>query len=260
MENRTKGRLSPFLLTSAILHGSLFAIAAFGPALFPTRAAVPWGSSSDKGVKVGIATSLPGIPLPSPPVVREEAKPTESKTLNPKEVAPKKVEKSPTKAEIQIPSRGAKPPAKQEPDRRTASAEPPALNSSPVAPNAIPGAGGQIALPYGQNVGTGPATFGGDGTFGSRFPEYVNSMTNAVRQKWTDAIGAVSRGASPKVCVNFTLDRAGKPSNLEGSESSGSVSLDNSAKRAILTATIPPLPRGYSGSSVDVRFCFEYSR
>jgi hypothetical protein len=37
--------------------------------------------------------------------------------------------------------------------------------------------------------------------------------------------------------------------------------MDSSAKRAVMAASpLPSLPPAYSGSSIDVRFYFEYSR
>jgi hypothetical protein len=41
---------------------------------------------------------------------------------------------------------------------------------------------------------------------------------------------------------------------------SGVAQLDSSAKNAVMRASLPPLPPGYSGSTLDVRFYFEYTR
>ena len=60
--------------------------------------------------------------------------------------------------------------------------------------------------------------------------------------------------------MKFTIGKHGQVSNLEIDQPSGSAQLDGSGKRAVQRASIPPLPQAYSGSSVDVRFYFEYSR
>jgi len=248
-------KLRPFIFASAGLHGFLFVAVVFGPAFFPARNTTPWGNSNDRGIKVGVASSLPGIPLPSPPVVTENAPSTSSKTLNPAEIAPKAKE-APTPADIKIPT-GKTKPDKTSP-KVVANATPPKESTAPS--NAIPGQGGQSPLPFGgTGGGSGQASFG-DGAFGSRFPEYVTNMTRAIQAVWQDSIVGIPRGSSPRVYVTFTIGKKGEVSDLEVSQGSGSAQLDNSAKRAVLTAKIPALPREYSGSSVDVRFYFEYTR
>ena len=251
-------KLSPFLATSVVLHALLVVVVMFGPALFPAQEPVLWGTSNDPNIRVGVTSSLPGIPLPSPPSVQETAKGYTGKSLNPPEAAPKP-EPSTPEAEVKVPSPTAKPEKKPDPaPPRVARNEPPSTEAVPAVPNAIPGRGGQMSLPYGQvGAGTGQATFG-DQTFGTRFPHYVNAMTNAIRTVWQETI-AVPRGATPRVEVTFTIDRRGKVSNFEIAKSSGSVQLDNSANRAVRAASLPPLPPEYTGASVDVRFYFEYT-
>jgi TonB family protein len=252
--------MRPFLATSVVLHGGLFALIAFGHYLLPSLNRNSWGSSTAKqGLAVGMVDKLPGIPLPSPPVVQENAKANESNTLHPAEPlpkAPKSKTKAPDKpAEVKIPERGAKPSKEQaSPAKATKEATPP----PPPDSNALPGAGGQAALPYGQ-AGTGAASIGGDGNFGSRFPEYVTNMNRAVSSQWNFA-SAMAGNASKRVLLVFTISRSGASAVASGirvEESSGSVQLDNSAQRAVMAAKLPPLPREYTGSSVEVRFYFE---
>jgi TonB family protein len=250
-------KLSPFVFASAGLHGFLFVAVVFGPMLLPARKSIPWGNSNDPGIKVGVTSRLPGIPLPSPPVVQENAPATSSKTLNPAEVLPK-VKEAPTPADVKIPTGKTTKPDKPALPKQAANATPPTENTAPS--NAVPGQGGQAALPFGGTTGgSGQASFG-DGAFGSRFPEYVTNMTRAIQAVWTDIIAGVPRGASPRVVVTFTIGKRGEVSGLEVAQASGSSQLDNSARRAVLTAKLPPLPREYSGSSVEVRFYFEYTR
>src|SRR5688572_33508469 len=96
-------KLTRFIGMSVVLHGGLFAAVVFAPALFPSHATATWGTNTISGMKVGSTSSLPGIPLPSPPVVHEDAKGNDSDTLNPVEaVAPKPVDKVPSTADIKI--------------------------------------------------------------------------------------------------------------------------------------------------------------
>src|SRR4030095_13191156 len=104
--------LSPFIATSVALHGLLFAAIVFGPLLFPKREQPRWGTSTDKGVKVGVTSSLPGIALTTPPVVDDNAQGNKSKTLHASEPAPKETKKSvPKQADVKVPS-GKKPESK----------------------------------------------------------------------------------------------------------------------------------------------------
>jgi protein TonB len=260
MNTNAKDKLTPFIATSVLLHGGLFLAVVFAPAIFPATAEMPWGTTTIEGARVGVTDSLPGIPLPSPPVVRDDAKPNESDTLNPPEPEPAKpADKVPDlpPPEIKIPSKTAKPEKKPPPAPPRTASRGDAPPADPTPSNAVPGRGGQIALPYGAAAsGSAQASFGGDGTFGTRFPEYVVSMTRAIQLAWQEA--GVPRG-TPRVYVTFTIGRRGTVSNLEVAQSSGSVQLDNSARRAVMAARIPPLPPAYSGSTVDVRFYFEYT-
>jgi len=259
----TADKLSPFVATSAVLHASLVLLVVLAPSLFPKRAETSWGTTTPNGVPVGVASSLPGIPLPAPRVVTETAKPNDSKALHPADPAPKKVPKAPASpAAIKIPERGGPTETKPSPPSRVAKTDtPPPAN---VPPNAIPGPeSGQTALPYGNpGAGQGRATFSGDGTFGTRFPEYVTAMTRAIELQWIKP-GALRAGQ--RVYVTFTISRNGRSAvatevTVKPEDRSGSAQLDSSALRAVMAATLPPLPSGFSGSSVDVRFYFDYTR
>jgi TonB family protein len=248
--------LSRFVVTSAVLHTALVAAVVLAPSLLPKKSTAGWGANAS-GIKVGVTNKLPGIPLPSPPDVQESAKGNDSKTINPADVAPKPKEKAPSAADVKIPS-GKKPEPKNTAPTKMARGKP--EPEPATASNAIPGAAaGQVALPYGEvgAAGTGEVSFG-EGSFGTRFPEYVNSLIRAIHTQWQRPAG-VPFGT--KVYVTFTIPkRGGLVNNVEVEKASGLPPMDNSAKRAVMTASVPPLPREYTGSSIDVRFSFEYSR
>jgi TonB family protein len=86
----------------------------------------------------------------------------------------------------------------------------------------------------------------------------VSSLIRAIHTQWQKPAG-IPYGA--KVYVTFTIPkRGGQVSNVDIQQTSGLSPMDNSAKRAVMTASVPPLPREYTGSSIDVRFYFENSR
>lgn len=60
--------------------------------------------------------------------------------------------------------------------------------------------------------------------------------------------------------MTFRIFRDGTVKNTQLTQSSGNLSMDNSAQRALLSSNpMPPLPSDYSGSYVDVTFDFDLS-
>jgi hypothetical protein len=149
MANDNLGR---FVVTSAVLHAALVAVVVVVPFLLPKKSTAGWGANAS-GIKVGVTNRLPGIPLPSPPDVQENAKGNDSKTINPADVAPKPKEKVPSVADVKI--HRVRNPIRRTRLRRKRSRGKPEPEPA-TASNAIPGAaGGQVALPYGEVAGAG---------------------------------------------------------------------------------------------------------
>lgn len=256
---RTSQGFTGFVMASTVLHLAVGGLVFLAPSLFPARGAELWGSEAGRegGVRVTTVESIPGIQLPSPPVVRENAVPADSKTLNPPEPATKPEPQVEAKPEVLIASKTAKPAPPAATPKPAATKAKPAPDTPVVPSNAIPGAGGQAAIPYGQaGAGSGQTTFS-DEAFGTKYGWYVNAMTNAIKEKWQPG---QFRGSSSRFFVAFTIARDGKVSNFRIDTSSGDAALDASAERAVLSAPIPSLPRDYLRPSVDVRFFFEYAR
>jgi protein TonB len=251
-----RDNFSRFVVTSAGLHVGVVALVFVAPSLLPARASDTWGSKSgnDGGIRVGVVASLPGIELPSPPVVQENVPPSESETLHPSEPAPKNEPRVEEKPAVLIASKTAKPKPAPAPARGATKTK----TDAPVSPpsNAIPGEGGQPAVPYGQPGAGGQTTFS-DEAFGLRYGWYVENMTRAIREKWQP--GAV-RVSSPRFYVAFTIARDGKVTNFRIDQSSGNAALDSAAETAVTTAAIPKLPGDYLRPSIEVRFYFEYAR
>jgi protein TonB len=246
--------------TSLALHAGMFVLVLLWPALLSLQGHNNWGgnNSGNDGIRVKMAAGIPGIALPAPPVVRENAAANESKGLHTPEPAPKArpVEKVDDSPKVQLPSKTA--PARPEPPQQVAANTP-----TSVPDNLVPyGQGGRPAIQYGQ-FATGAGTAGinfGDGSFGDRFGWYVESMTRAISQNWVQTVDPNIRSA-PRVYISFKIARDGSLSDIKIDQGSGIYSLDRSAERAIRRSDpLLALPREYRGSYVDVRFWFEYSR
>jgi len=135
---------------------------------------------------------------------------------------------------------------------------------TPDADNAVPyGKGGNPVLPSGYSNTPGPLNGGvtargeGGGDFAGRYAWYVQAVRRVISQNWMqNTIDPSARGRAHAVAT-FTINRDGSIKNIRISESSGNLSFDNSAQRALLSIDhFPPLPPDYTGSHVDVTFDF----
>ncbi len=85
-------------------------------------------------------------------------------------------------------------------------------------------------------------------------PEYLGTLVARIRAAWNSNQGA--RGAS---LIRFTIHRDGSITDATIFQSSGLVTLDNAALRAVLvTRTLPPLPDAYTNPTLTMRLSFEY--
>lgn len=253
---------------SVVLHAALAVVVIFSPSIFPVHGEGQWGSATGGmgGVNARIVGTVSGVPLPSPPVVSENAAANESAGLYKSEEAPppppeEKAEPIPeTKAPVKV-TPPPKPPRPAPPPTKTS--RPPEL-AAETPSNAVPfGQGGKPALTYGQfSTGAGQAGVGfGDGTFGDRYGWYVDAMTRRISQNWLQSMVDSRIRSAPRVYLSFEIARDGKVSNVVVKQSSGIPSLDRSAIRAINASDpLPRLPADYRGSSVTVSFYFEYAR
>jgi protein TonB len=67
--------------------------------------------------------------------------------------------------------------------------------------------------------------------------------------------------AAPRVEVVFTILRDGTVTNIQLTQRSNNNSVDTSAVRAVRDSSpLQALPAGYSGSSVNVEFWFDFRR
>ena len=199
------------------------------------------------GPENGGMTAMGGRPIqevkpPDEPVKREAVRPPAAKTpemtmplpnAKPTKAAPRpEVKSAPDEARGRTPTRGAE---------KTA--------GSTVADTAVRGQG------FGLSSGGGPgagSTLEITGDFCC--PDYLAIMITRIRSAWNQDQGA--RGTS---LIRFTIRRDGSIADATVFKSSGTVTLDNAALRAVLaTRTLPPLPSAYPNPTLTMRLSFEY--
>lgn len=258
-------KMDRWIVASVALHVAVVLGVFVAPGLFQAKGA-SWGSNTggNGGVNVKIVSNMSGIALPTPVVTSDDAVANNSKALYKAESEPKvKAPATPDPDAIKLQSKTApKKPAPVVPAKpvKTASVSP-----SPAAPsNAVTygQGGGQPNMRYGQTApGTGPtgADFGGNGTFGNQFGTYVDTMTRIITDAWLGI--NVGQLRSPRVYVTFTIARDGSVSNVALEKPNGSPTpMESAALQAVRRARLTPLPSTYSGSTVDVRFYFDYAK
>jgi protein TonB len=256
--------LKPMLIWSVVFHGALAATMLVST-LISGRGENWAGSSGGGSVTVGLVGSVPAIPLPKPDVSTESRVVDESKGLYKAEPKPKPVAPPPTSVPI--------PDFRHEKTPTIVPSKPSKVLESPDVPpptNAIPyGGGGAPSLPY-QSTFSQPGTgsqggFGmsgpGGGDFGSKYSWFVDAVRNRISSNWLQSMIDPSVRFAPRATVTFTILRDGSIVNIQVTHSSGNSSVDNSARRAILSSSpVMKLPNDYSGQVVNVEFWFEFKR
>ncbi len=111
----------------------------------------------------------------------------------------------------------------------------------------------QIGLQGGGGVGIGP-----NSPFGFQFGAYAAQIHDLIASKWNQAGVSASPSQMAVISIRILHDGTVSVSNVQ---SSGSYTLDNSARRAILDANpLPPLPPGFPRSQADVDLLFQLRR
>ena len=97
-----------------------------------------------------------------------------------------------------------------------------------------------------------------DGDF--RFAYYLAALRNRIGSRWVPPQGLDS-GRPVRAVVYFRIGRDGQLSMTEVETSSGYAFFDQTALRALLSATpLPPLPAGYMDQYLGVHFGFEFAQ
>src|SRR5688572_25487823 len=135
-------KLNGYVVASTVFHVAIFAVVVFSPSLFPTNGDSNWGTTTAGagGINARIVETVSGIPLPAPPVVRENVAANESPGLNKSEPAP-----PPPPVEDAIPVPSPKAPVKTTPPPKPAKTPPAASKTKAPEPETPTN-----AVPYGQ--------------------------------------------------------------------------------------------------------------
>jgi TonB family protein len=250
--------LKKFLVYSVILH--IFLALWIAVSIYLQMRGPEWSGigGTEGSVDVKLVGPSAGIPMPSKPSV------TESNTVDPTKGLYKEEPKPPepkTPAEKIPDFKNEKP----KPITHPSKVDPPKI---PPPPNAVDyGKGGSPNLPTSYaptpGGGSGPVTVQGQGggNFASRYAWYIEAVRRSVGQNWLQTtIDPAVRAARQAHCVmTFRINRDGSIQNVQMEQSSGNLSMDNSAKRALDGIHFGPLPNDFQGSSVDVTFDFDLS-
>ncbi len=253
--------LRKFLVFSLILH--VFLVLWIAVSIYFHLTGPEWGDIGgiNGATKLKLVSGpAAGIPMPTPPSVNDTNTVDPTKGLWKEEPKPKPPE-PPTPAEKVPVFKHEKP----KPITHKSKVDEPKV---PPPDNAVDyGKHGAPNLPTGYartpGSGDGPVSVAGQGggDFSSRYGWYIEAVRRSVGQNWLQTtIDPAVRAARQAHCImTFRINRDGSVQNVQMSQSSGNLSMDNSARRALDGIRFGPLPNDYNGNSVDVIFDFDLS-
>jgi periplasmic protein TonB len=257
--------LRKFLIYSLILHALLVLSIVLSIYLkFPGE---EWGGigGQEGSVDVKLSGPMPGIPLPPKPTI------SDSKTADPSNDL---FAEQPQPNPLPVPDRQPDKPAEKIAPFKKEKPLPPTKRSkidqpkTPPPDNAVPGHGAPPNLPTSYATqppggGAGPVSVQGQGggDFASKYAWYIEAVRRRISQTWLQASidPAVRAARQAHTVMTFTINRDGSVRNVQLAQSSGNLSMDNSARRALDGIQFAPLPNDFSGSHVDVTFDFDLS-
>jgi TonB family protein len=256
--NSEEVSFKPYITASTFLHAALIVLLSLS-AYFHWNRGNQWAGAGGGGenVKVNLVGSA-GIPMPKPKIAESQVvDPT--KSLYQPEEAPKLPDPM-TKAE-KIPEFKHEKPLP--PSRKSKVFE----NPTPPPPNAVPGHGGAPNIPtgVGDKAGSTPGLEvkgEGGGDFASRYGWYVESVKRRIQGNWLQNTidPAVRQAHTAHAVAEFSIYKDGSVKDIKIVQTSGNVSMDNSALRALMTSNpMPALPSDYGKSYVTVTFDFDLS-
>jgi len=247
------------LLGSLSLHaGVAVLIAVLGVANFAKRE--QWGDPNSKGGGAVGVTAVKSIPIAG------HEGPMNRVANDSKSQVPEPLTKPETKTKAAEREQEDAIPLKSKRARKNTASDSyrnPRSKPEPQFENQLTSRVGQAASSplYAPAPGSGGVGVGDGTPFGSRFGAYAALIRDRVAQKWrTDQVDARIR-TLPSAIVTFDIQRNGQVRNVRVAQSSGNVSLDYSAQRAVMEAApFEPLPAAYSGSSATIEFWFTLKR
>jgi outer membrane biosynthesis protein TonB len=226
--------LKGMLVWSVAAHAGVIALLLFGP--------MDWGIAADEAPTPVMTISLAGAPGP-----RETG-------MTP--MGGRTVEAPPPEA-----VQRAMPPPPPRPLERVVPVETPPRRPRATPPPEEPQPGVTRTETETRGQGFGLAT-GGAGGSGVQLdvanfccPEYIEQMVALIQRSWQANQGV--RGAT---LMRFVITRGGSIEGIMVERSSGLISLDLAAQRALLTTRLAELPAQYPNSTLGVHLTFEYQR
>jgi TonB family protein len=258
--------LRKFLVYSLVLH--IFLVLWIAVSIYLQMRGPEWGdiggTEGSVNVKL-VAGPTGGIPMPTPPSITDSNAVDPTKGLwrelpqpQPKPPTPPE----PPKAEEKIaPFKKEKPKPISHPSKVDESRVPPPENAVDYGKGGPPKVNTGYAPTPGSGSGPVSVKGQGGGDFASRYGWYIEGVRRSVGQNWlqTTIDPAVRAARQAHAVMTFRINRDGSVSSVQMSQSSGNLSMDNSARRALDGIHFGPLPNDYSGSSVDVIFDFDLS-
>lgn len=249
------GSLNRPLAVSAAAHGFLLLLVLL---TFPQdHRGDPWGGLGGTAIQVSVVRSLPGVPLPRPPVVTQSRVVQQAPGLHQAQ-RPQPTPKTAEQA-TELPRFGSE--AERRPSPPTKKEQP----APPLPVGAIPSEGaGAPALPYTPfqtGATAGGMSFGAGGSFGQRYPWYVESVRRRISSNWLLSTVDPYVKWAPRAVITFEILRDGTIVNIQMTQPSNVPSVDRSALRAIRDSSpLDRLPSDYRGDKVLVEFWFDFNR
>jgi TonB family protein len=241
--------LTRYIVVSLVLHGIVSGgVAGFAsirpkvkaPPIYKARIVSLAGPRGAAAATVAPPVVAPPKPAPAPP--KEAPKP------KPKAKEQVKTAKE-TKATRPVPSKTAPPKGKPQEtvdapaDRRTGG-----FKGKKVE---------EPAAPATQLPGGGSATIGVDAT-DFTFSYYLVTVQNNIAKEWDPPVGIVGEGTVFAV-IYFQIERDGRIVRPEVETSSGVSLFDETARRAVQRAVLPPLPSEFGDERLGIHFQFAYT-
>ncbi len=237
---------------SLLLHGGLVGLAAlyiFVAGLFhPTI----WGNPGQGGVMHANLVTSP-MPLPTHEQPNQNILTTETPSKAPALPNQKAQQMQDLNA---IPILGKKVKPKKETVRRTPQRTPTPERKNVARYGEQSGSFMQRSI---QTPGASGPTAIQNGDFGTMYPWYVQQINNRMAQNWYRFEVNSATPPGSKAYITFQITRNGTAEYGRLAQSSGSSTLDYSCLHALQRVqSFPPLPPGYSGSSLGVTYYCQY--
>jgi outer membrane biosynthesis protein TonB len=199
-------------------------------------------------------------PKPPPPPPKPEPKPEpkiESKP-EPKPEAKKNVVPPPEK-KVEVPKVAEKPKLEEKPPEVKVPPDPPKEETPPPEPEPEAPEMSRAVEPEPEPVAESTVDLDTE-YITPELKWYIEIIRRKVWQNWIEPVHALAPGTYARVVIRFEIGRDGTfASEPVIYESSNIFLLDQSGFRAVLrSAPFPPLPESYTGTSLGVRFGFEY--